>query len=215
MDQSGSRLGSVLSRVRTSAEGPEEAAAGQVSTETANADSAAPADEALPLDHAFEILKNERRRMVLEELSVAGGEVTLSDLSETIAARENDKTVTEISSEERKRVYVGLYQAHLPKMDATDIVEFNKDRGLIRPGAHSDLLERYLGSPTADRPPETSTGGSPSGWSERVATTLLLGLLVGLSLGLGTLWGVSVPLVSLVLLFGLSLLLTVDALIEA
>lgn len=217
MDQSGSRLRSALSEVRSSIEEPaSESTEEQAATETAHADAAGDPDEALPLDLAFEILKNGRRRMVLEELAAAGGEVTLGELSETIAARENDKTVAEISSEERKRVYVGLYQAHLPKMDGADVVQFNKDRGLISPGTHADLLERYLGSQTAGTPPAAPAAEpSSSRWNERVATTVLLGVLVGLSLALGTLWGVSVPLLSLVLLFGLSVLLTVDAFLEA
>jgi hypothetical protein len=216
-DQSGSRLRSALSEVRTTIGGTTaEADEEQVSTGTRHADTAEEADETLPLDLAFEILKNGRRRMVLEELAAAEGEITLSDLSETIAARENDKTVAEISSEERKRVYVGLYQAHLPKMDDAGVVQFNKDRGLIRAGMHGDLLERYLGSPTASRPVESPTPQAPpSRRTERVTTTLLLGLLVALSLTVGTVSGVPVALMGLVVLLGLSVLLTVTALIEA
>jgi hypothetical protein len=223
MDRSESRLRSVVSEVRSSigdptaeAEESEEANDEENTTETAHTDVTSAGDETLPLDLAFEILKNGRRRMVLEELGVSGGEVTLGELSETIAARENDKTVAEISSKERKRVYVGLYQAHLPKMDDAGIVQFNKDRGLISPGPHADLLARFLGAPTRESALLLPTAAQPSSrWSERVVTTLLLGLLVGLSLWLGTLWGVSVSLLALVLLFGLSVLLTVVALTEA
>lgn len=174
---------------------------------TTFADRRGASEESLPLDLAFEILKNERRRMVLEELSAADGKLTLSDLSETIAARENDKTVTEISSAERKRVYVSLYQSHLPKMDKAGVLNFNKDRGVIEAGPHVDLLETYLGSPTAE--------GPLSQRNEWIATTLLFGLLIGLSLGFETVWGVSVALASLLTVFGLSLLLTLYLLVRA
>lgn len=98
----------------------------------------------LPLDQVFEILKNQRRRYVLSYLNEQDGPVSMSDLSEQIAAWENDKEVHELSSGERKRVYVGLYQCHLPKMDGMDIVEFNKPRGIIELGANAELFDKYL-----------------------------------------------------------------------
>jgi len=98
----------------------------------------------LPLDVVFEIIRNERRRLVLQYLEDNDGDTTLSDLAEHIAAIENDTTVAALSAQQRKRVYVGLYQCHLPKMADSGIVEFNKDRGLVRPGPNIDQLEPYL-----------------------------------------------------------------------
>jgi hypothetical protein len=101
--------------------------------------------EALPLDIVFEIIRNERRRLVLQFLDdTEEAEVTLSDLAEHIAAIENDTTVQALSAQQRKRVYVGLYQCHLPKMADSGIVEFNKNRGIIRPGPNIEELEPYL-----------------------------------------------------------------------
>lgn len=108
-----------------------------------------PADDAadqppLPLDEMFDLLQNQRRRYVLEFLEAADGEVTLSDLAEQIAAWENDKPQRAITSGERKRVYVGLYQGHLPKMDGLGAVSFNKPRGLIERGTNAAALETFL-----------------------------------------------------------------------
>ena len=61
-----------------------------------------------------------------------------------IAALENGKDVHEISSSERKRVYVGLYQCHLPKMDGMDVISFNKPRGIIEAGPNADIFDQYL-----------------------------------------------------------------------
>jgi hypothetical protein len=104
----------------------------------------APVD--LPLDQVFEMVKNERRRLAIDFLQEHEGDVTLGELAEHIAAIENDKPVKAISSKERKRVYVGLYQCHLPKMDDLDIIEFNQDRGLIRLGPNADRLFPYIDS---------------------------------------------------------------------
>jgi len=99
----------------------------------------------LPVDRVFELLKNQRRREVLRYLESTDEEtVSLSDLAEHIAAIENDTTVQAISSSERKRVYVGLYQCHLPKMDDMNVVAFDQNRGTISIGPNADQLETFL-----------------------------------------------------------------------
>ena len=124
-------------------------------------DEAEQTDE-LPLDVTFEVLKNRRRRLVLEYLRDTEETVTIGELAEHIAAIENDITVKQLNAQQRKRVYIGLYQCHLPKMDDAGVVDFDQNRGRIEPGdnvaglydyldvgeeAESDSLERvYLGS---------------------------------------------------------------------
>jgi hypothetical protein len=98
----------------------------------------------LPLDQIFEILKNRRRRDVLKYLKETEQRVSLGEMAEHVAALENDTTVKQISSSQRKRVYVGLYQCHLPKMDDLDIVDFNKNRGIIELGENASQLDPYL-----------------------------------------------------------------------
>ena len=107
----------------------------------------------LSLDVMFEILKNERRRFVLKYFEDREGPVALGDLAEHVAAKENDKPERELTSGERKRVYVGLYQCHLPKMDDAGIVDFNRNRGRIELGENADLLTEYLDTKqTEERP---------------------------------------------------------------
>jgi len=88
--------------------------------------------EMLSLNERFEILKNERRRIVLQYLKEVDETVQLNDLADQVTAIENDTTVDAITSDERKRVYVGLYQFHLPKMAKMGVVDYNKDRGNVR-----------------------------------------------------------------------------------
>jgi len=103
------------------------------------------ADDRLPLDQVFEILKNSRRRETLHYLNENGGTATLSGLAEHIAAIENDTTVQQITSSQRKRVYVGLYQCHLPKMDSMDVIDFDKNRGTLEVAKNADQVCSYLG----------------------------------------------------------------------
>jgi hypothetical protein len=99
----------------------------------------------LPLDQTFELLKNKRRRAVLEYLRETEEDVVpIGELAEHIAAVENDIEVEAVSSSQRKRAYVGLYQCHLPKMDDMDVIEFRKNRGEISRANNADQLERFL-----------------------------------------------------------------------
>ena len=108
------------------------------------------AAEDLSLDLIFEILKNRRRRDVVRYLKEQDERTSLSDLAEHVAALENDTTTQALTSSQRKRVYVGLYQCHLPKMDDMDIVNFNQDRGYVELGANVDELEPYLDPVTTE-----------------------------------------------------------------
>ncbi|APX98402.1 MULTISPECIES: DUF7344 domain-containing protein [Natronorubrum] len=139
--------------------------------------SVADSEEAQQLskDVIFELLKNRRRREVLSYLLEAEETVTLGELAEQIAAWENDTEVTALSSDQRKRVYVALYQTHLPKMDDAGIVEYDQDRGLISLADNADLLMMYLDTDThrQDR------------WDRWYATLSVIGaaLLTGAFLG--------------------------------
>lgn len=121
----------------------------------------------LSLDMIFDVLKNQRRRRVLQHLDEHEGAVRLGELAEHIAALENDTSVAALSSSERKTVYVGLYQCHLPKLDDLDVVAFNKNRGIIERGANATRLKAYLDRPSSTRP-----------WYQYYAAIGGLGLLV-------------------------------------
>ncbi|WP_424020040.1 DUF7344 domain-containing protein (plasmid) [Halorientalis pallida] len=121
-------------------------------TTTAEGGEESPAEE-LSLDLIFEILKNERRREVIRYLREHEQQVTLSDLAEHIAALENDTDVASITSSQRKRVYVGLYQCHLPKMADMGIVQFNQNRGIVSLGENASQLYEYLDNQSPDTRP--------------------------------------------------------------
>lgn len=95
------------------------------------------------LDRTFAILKNRRRRLVLEYLR-AHESTTHAGLARHIAAVENDVPESAVTSTQRKRVYVSLYQAHLPKLDEFDAFDFDRNRGTVERTPRTDELLRYL-----------------------------------------------------------------------
>ncbi|MFB6200524.1 MAG: hypothetical protein ABEI98_00775 [Halorhabdus sp.] len=127
-------------------------AAGEHSADT-SAHAGSVEHAAPPIDNVFDILKNQRRRYVLRYLTGVDSEVTLGELAEQIAAWECEKDVRQITSQERKRVYVGLYQCHLPKMDDVDAVKYNKPRGKVAAGDAIASFQQYLPRKRQDNQP--------------------------------------------------------------
>jgi DNA-binding transcriptional ArsR family regulator len=118
----------------------------------------------LPTDAVFTLLKNERRRRVLERLDQVGGPVALGTLAEEIAAQENGSTAASVGSTERKRVYVALYQCHLPKLADAGVVEYDRRGGRVElTDAAQDVLVMARRRPNPARPWHRYYGGVGSG----------------------------------------------------
>lgn len=177
------------------------------------------AGEELSLSTTFELLKNSRRRETIAYLLEHDGTSTLSDLAEHIAALENGIEVIELSSDQRKRVYIGLYQCHLPKLDKAGVIDFDKNRGtvVLNPSV-ADQLVPYLQpeQPSASEPAGTTsqtTAGQAESASDLYVTAAIsaaVGLLVLLAL-LPVLGGSFVGPAAVGLLAGIGLLVGVDA----
>jgi hypothetical protein len=100
--------------------------------------------ERISKSHLFELLSADRRQEVLRYLDANGGGATLGELAEHIASLECDCEVTDLSSQQRKRVYVGLYQCHLPKMAEAGVIDYDQDRGDVTLNERSPRLLQYL-----------------------------------------------------------------------
>lgn len=100
--------------------------------------------ERLSLDVVFEILHVSRRREVLHYLEENDGKAALDELAEFIAAKENGVEEWELTSSQRKRVYIGLYQCHLPKMDDAGVIDYDQPRGTVELEPVAAQLYPYL-----------------------------------------------------------------------
>lgn len=104
-----------------------ERAAGNEKTGGAVADSG-------PVGVVLDVLANDRRRYVIDVLE-SDPNASLGDLADALTAAE---VGSGFDSQERKCVYVALYQTHLPKMDFAGIVEFDEDRSAVERGPRFD-----------------------------------------------------------------------------
>lgn len=98
----------------------------------------------LDQDTVYDILSNARRRFVISYLREHDEPIGLNRLSEEVAAWENDTTVAELSDKQIKRVYVSLYQTHVPKLDEHGLVEYDKDSGAIKLTSNVEVLDAHL-----------------------------------------------------------------------
>lgn len=87
--------------------------------------------EELSSDLVYSVLADKRRRYAIHYLKQKKEPVAVRELAEQVAAWENGKGTNELSSQERKRVYIALYQSHLPTLDKQGIVDYDDDRGMV------------------------------------------------------------------------------------
>ncbi|MFC4357662.1 hypothetical protein ACFO0N_06830 [Halobium salinum] len=146
-------------------------------------------------DDLFHVLQNQRRRRVLNFLRTTDGQVDMRDIAEQVAAWENGKEVAEISSDERQRTYIALYQSHLPKLDEMGIVEYDQSRGVVERTSLADSFDPYLDidvavgedGDTEETPLEAETAPAADGTAYYGAATV-----VGLALT-GATWAGFAP----------------------
>lgn len=100
--------------------------------------------EPLTQDVVFDILSSARRRYVLYQLRTEEQPVELTELAEDVAAWENDTTVDELTKQQRKRVYVSLYQTHVPKLEDAGLVQYDQDSGEVRLTEAANDIDQYL-----------------------------------------------------------------------
>ena len=129
-------------------------------------------------DEIFHVLQNKRRRDVLRYLERVEGRVEMRDIAEQVAAWEHDTTVEALTSKERQRVYIALYQAHLPKLDEKGIIEYNQSRGYVERTPLADQLIPYLDLPaeTEDEVEEVADESTP--WHAYYLATSALGAVL-------------------------------------
>lgn len=93
------------------------------------------------LSEVFDILQPERRQAAIEVL--ADAEMTplpTSKLAEEVAAIEYDCPPGNLNKDQRKRVYIALYQVHLPRLKEMDIVTYDRENQFVGRGDKFDEI---------------------------------------------------------------------------
>ena len=148
-------------------------------------------DETLTQAELFDVFSNARRRRTVQYLKQRGGTCDLSPLVEQVAAWENDVDADDVTRAQRRRVYISLYQTHLPMLEDHGIVDWDPDGHRIELLPNVKTFEPYL-----DRSPNRQRSWHTLYASLSVAGALALGLT---TLSIGPLSAAAAPIVALLL----------------
>jgi len=82
--------------------------------------------------------------MILFHLHKHGGNITTEELVNEVAAAEYDTDVESLTKKQRKRVYVSLYQTHLPRLSENGLVEYRRDEGTAQLTKQAERIDSYF-----------------------------------------------------------------------
>lgn len=123
-----------------------------------------------------DVLRNERRRLTLEQLRENGNSLSVRELSEQVAALETGESPPPRNI--RQSVYVSLHQTHLPKLDELGIVDYDADAKQVTLTDRVREVERYMDLPAG------TESGSGRRWAGYSLALSLVGLLAMIGLAL-------------------------------
>lgn len=92
-------------------------------------------DLSLDIDETsyHEALANTWRRQALAILRDAESPMSLADLAKEVAGHEQERPRAEPDEELIECIYISLYHAHIPKLEALDLVEFRPEERTVAP----------------------------------------------------------------------------------
>jgi len=122
--------------------------------------------DSLTQGEVYDLLSNARRRFVISYLRGRDEPVELNELSREVAAWENETDVGSLTDQQIKRVYVSLYQTHVPKLSESGLLEYDQDSGEVSLTSNVAVLDTYL--------PESDDGAVP--WQLVYAGIAVVGL---------------------------------------
>ncbi|WP_435157341.1 DUF7344 domain-containing protein [Haladaptatus sp. DFWS20] len=98
----------------------------------------------LSQDQVFEVLKSMRRRYAVHYLRRENCTVDFADVTDHVAAWECNTTPADLLGKQRKRVYISLYQTHIPALADAGIIDYDPETGKIRPTSRIRVFDDYL-----------------------------------------------------------------------
>lgn len=98
-----------------------------------------PPPDVLELERIYEALEHPRRRYPCYTL-FEDTEWSLTDLATKVAAWETGVSESEVSADDRGKVYVSLYHVHVPKLVDVGAIEFDETTETIARGAYAEQV---------------------------------------------------------------------------
>ncbi|MFC4449810.1 DUF7344 domain-containing protein [Halorussus aquaticus] len=111
------------------------------------------------LDEAFQLLRNSRRRHVVEYVAdmEQSEKASVGELSTYIASLEFEVEPDRVSAKQRKTVRSALHQTHLPKLADVGVIEYDQRKSEVTRSPDVDQLKTVIAAardqfPVGDSP---------------------------------------------------------------
>ena len=124
-------------------------------------------------DLVFEILSSARRRRLLYHLYNRNGVATLRELAYDVAV---DETGEPVEDEVEKRLYISLYQTHIPKLEDAGIIEYDSDTREVKMTKQIHKIQNVL---------ESEDLGEERAWVRYYAIVGIAGLALAILITVG------------------------------
>lgn len=86
-------------------------------------------------------------------LRTHGGKEEVTELAKHVAAWEYDVEPEELDDQQQKRVYVSLYQTHVPKLEDLGVITYDSESRMVELTDRAGEVEEYVSSGgTRERP---------------------------------------------------------------
>ena len=95
-------------------------------------------------DEIFDLLSNPRRRYVINYLLRENRPVSIQELSKELATWEFDVDEDQLTDQQEKRIYVALYQTHIPKLEDVGVIDYDDDASLVELTDQARQLQPYV-----------------------------------------------------------------------
>jgi hypothetical protein len=102
----------------------------------------APPNDSLDRAEIHDILRNDRRRRVIESLREYDEPLSVRELSERLATAETGEEPAPRNI--RQSVYVSLHQTHLPKLQDLDVVDYHDETKMVSLDEAIDDVTVYM-----------------------------------------------------------------------
>ncbi|WP_408958571.1 hypothetical protein [Natrinema sp. 74] len=101
-------------------------------------------EKPLAFDTVLDLCADQHRRIALAALANEQRSLTVNDLTKAIAKYNHHVPVTEMPKGSLTELQISLHHAHLPKMEASGLIDYNQERGLVEPTEQFKQMQPQL-----------------------------------------------------------------------
>lgn len=107
-------------------------------------------------DTVLDLCQDKHRRIILAVLDAHKRTLTVQDLTKSIVKHNHNIPLTEVSAEAVTQINYRLHHLHLPKLEASGVIEYDSESQRVKPTKEFDQLQHPF-SAIIDADPDLAT----------------------------------------------------------